>query len=276
MTAVYNLALAPSAMAKTRLHRSRPSPVFTLMMISNVSKHVFSSVIHLPKKFSCISDQVSSPQERVLFPSEVHSQGQSSCTASTWDYNAEKEFERSRNTTPVATEPTTTWEARPILPMEQLEAALSLTSLALDESATPTPDTSKRSKPSRRLSISVVSPLSHSHISSPLIQLLQRSPNPHPSTRESVVFRPPSTSGSSELHFRPLSPPPDHLRRRNAQHAVTPPPSPHRSQMHQRPRTVSLHQVLSRELPVDGEGEIPDVPPVNEMQQHVNRVLSRE
>lgn len=163
MTAVYNLALAPSAMAKTRLRRSRPSPAFTLMIIGSVSKHVFSSVIHLPKKFSCVSDQVSSPQERVLFPSEVHSQGQSSCTASTWDFNAEKEFERSGNTTPVATEPTTTWEAGPILPMEQLEAALSRTSLALDESAATMPDTPKTSKPSRRLSISVVSSQSNSH-----------------------------------------------------------------------------------------------------------------
>jgi len=256
MTAVYNLALAPSAMAKTRLHRSRPSPAFTLMMIGNVSKHVFSSVIHLPKKFSCIPEQVSSPQERVLFPSEVHSTSQSSCTASTRDYKTEKEFECSGNTTPVATEATASWTTGPILPMEQLEAALSRTSLALDE--TGTPDTPKVSKPSQLLSISV------------------RSPDAHPSTRESVVFRTPSSSGSSELHFRPLSPPPDHLRRRNCQQSLSPPPSPHRSQMRQRPRTVSLHQVLSSECLAAGQGEVPDVPSANEMQRHVSRALSRE
>lgn len=46
--------------------------------------------------------------------------------------------------------------------------------------------------------------------------------------------------------------------------------------MHQRPRTVSLHQVLSSEALTFGQGDTPDVPPVSEMQLRDSGVLSRK
>ena len=48
--------------------------------------------------------------------------------------------------------------------------------------------------------------------------------------------------------------------------------------MTQRPRTVSLHQVLSNESLPAGQGDVPDVPPIGEMRmlEHRSRAVSRE
>ncbi|THH05944.1 hypothetical protein EW145_g4429 [Phellinidium pouzarii] len=239
-------------------HPSKNSPHVTsllarLNMVSTASSciaHVLTNVKHLPRKASrlvCVADPGSSPKEKVAFMTADfgdagakaganastmrHSDSSGSSSAYYSGFSSSDPSSSSGHSERTATNPqsvTARLDPGPIITHEQLEAALSRTSLALED-----------------IEDAPATPMSESMpISIPSIQLPS---SQHFDSFGNLAF-PSADSETPMLCPRPLSPPPEHFRRRVGSGAAASPFSTPAHSPSGSPRIMfALHDVLSSE-----------------------------